>query len=304
MLSESCKQVLFEAATFGLRAVRGTKLSRFAFLRSLWCRLVDFCRPRGMVLREIHGSSMYLDADDRGLGLAMLSGVFEPYETDLFARCIRDSMTVVDVGANIGYYSLLAARRVGNRGRVFAVEPNPVTRQILLQNVALNRYDNIIPINRCVSNRAGQARFHINRKSKGESSMLPPCETDPADVVPVETVTLDDLLPDGTADILKIDIEGAEGLALMGASGILRNGQPLIFMEFVPSLLSKMGTPPGDIIRMVRRHGYCVYLINEKGCALEPIGDDWAASAGNLFCAPLGKAERLLAEESGGKARE
>lgn len=244
---------------------------------------------------------MYLDLDDRGVGLAILMGVFEPFETELFARCIRDSMTVVDVGANVGYYSLLAARRVGNSGRVFAIEANPTVYSMLLQNISVNDYQKIIPINRCVSNLSGQARFRIDRAVAGESGMLPRCEAERQDTITVDTGTLDDLLPDGTVHVLKIDIEGAEGLALMGASRLLRNCRPQIFMEFVPALLTKMGTPPADVLGMIKQHGYSIYLIDEKGRTLQTIVDkDEIPFGGNLFCKPQDKGRDLVPQLSGG----
>jgi FkbM family methyltransferase len=291
---------LYRMTMFGFHAVRGTNIAKCTPLRNLWKRLFDFSKPHGMVLREIHGSRMYLDSDDPGVGLSVLMGVFESFETHLFARCIRGSMTVVDVGANIGYYSLLAARGVGKSGRVFAIEPNATVYQMLLQNIAVNGYHTIVPINRCVSNVSGQARFHVNRDLPGESNMLPYSAAEREDTITVDTFTLDDLLPDCEVDVLKMDIEGAEGLALTGASRLLRNGRPLIFMEFVPALLIKIGTPPTDVLSMIRQHGYCVYLIDEKSRTLQTVADDDAASlSGSLFCTPPGKGRDLLPQLSG-----
>lgn len=301
LLREGCRRILYQMTMFGFHFVRGTNIAKCAPLRSLWKRLFDFSRPHGMVLREIHGSRMYLDSDDPGVGLSVLMGVFEPFETDLFTRCIRESMTVVDVGANIGYYSLLAARRVGKSGRVFAIEPNPSVYQMLLQNIAVNDYQQLIPIKHCVSNCSGKACFHINRDLPGESNMLPCTAADRDDTITVDTFPLDDLLPDCEVDVLKMDIEGAEGLALMGASRLLRNGRSLIFMEFVPALLTKMGTPPTDVLSILRQYGYCVYLINEKSRTLQTVADDDAASLGGyLFCAPPEKCRDLVLGLSGG----
>ena len=301
LLEEGWRRVLYQMTMFGFHSARGTSLAKYTYLRSLWKRLFDLSRPRGIVLHETHGSRMYLDLDDRGVGLAILMGVFEPFETELFARCIRDSMTVVDVGANVGYYSLLAARRVGNGGRVFAIEANPAVYSMLLQNIAVNDYHEIIPVNRCVSNLSGEARFRIDRAVAGESGMLPRYEAERQDTITVDTGTLDDLLPDGAADVLKIDIEGAEGLALMGASRLLRNCRPQIFMEFVPALLTKMGTPPADVLGTIKQYGYSTYLINEKSRTLQTIADeDEIPSGGNLFCTPPDKGRDVVLRLSGG----
>jgi FkbM family methyltransferase len=302
---EGWRRILYQMTMFSFHAVRGTNIAKCMPLRSLWKRLFDFSRPHGMVLREIHGSRMYLDSDDPGVGLSVLMGIFESFETDLFTRCIRESMTVVDVGANIGYYSLLAAQRVGKSGRVFAIEPNPAIYQMLLQNIAINDYHTIIPINRCVSEFSGKARFHVNRDLPGESNMLPCTAAEREDTITVDTLTLDDLLPDCEVDVLKMDIEGAEGLALMGASRLLRNRRPLIFMEFVPTLLTNMGTPPTDVLRIIRDYGYSLYVINEKSGTLQTVADDDAASLGGyLFCIPPDKGRDLLLQLSERKLGE
>lgn len=301
LLQEGLKRISYRLMMFGFHAARGTTLARCTPLRSAWKYLFDFSRPRGLVLREIHGSRMYLDADDRGIGSAVMLGVFEPFETDLFARCTRESMTVVDVGANVGYYSLLAARRVGKGGRVFAIEPNAAAYAMLLQNIAANEYHSITPFNKCISHRSGRALFRIDRAVAGESGMLPQGEAEREDTITVDTGTLDDLLPDGGVDVLKMDIEGAEGLALMGASRLLRSCRPQIFMEFVPALLMKMGTPPADVFRMIKLHGYSIYLINEKGRTLQSItNEDQIGLGGNLFCTPPDKGKDLVLRLSAG----
>src|SRR5712692_7180948 len=295
LLGERWRRILYQMTMFGFHAARGTTLAKCRPLRSAWKRLFDFSRPRGLVLREIHGSRMHLDADDRGVGSAVLLGVFEPFETELFARCVRDAMTVVDVGANVGYYSLLAARLVGATGRVFAIEANPPMYSMLLQNIAVNDYHNIRPSSCCISDLSGQARFRMDRAVAGESGMLPRCEAGREGTITVDTGTLDEILPDGVVDVLKMDIEVAECLALMGAFRLLRYCRPQIFMEFVPALLTKMGTPPADVLGMIKQHGYSVYLINEESRTLQSIVDeDKVALGGNLFCTPPDKGRDIV----------
>jgi len=291
------REAVFRALAFALRALRGTRAGRVGPLKALWNRLFEFSRPKGVVLRQIQGSRMYVDADDRGLGQALLLGVFEPFQTVLFTDSLRESATVVDVGANIGYYSLLAARRVGDRGRVFAMEPNPETYSMLLQNIKINDYRNVIPLQICVSNCRGKAQFHLDRAIPGESALsLCGGQEDP-DAIAVETSTLDEILGDDGVDVLKIDVEGAEGLVLLGGQSLLRRTQPTIFMEFVPRRLAKMGTRPGDVLAFLKGCGYSFLVINEKIGRLDAVSEaelvgGAGSSAENIACVPAAKGWR------------
>ena len=282
------RETVFRALAFALRALRGTGAGRIGPLKALWSHLLEFSRPKGVVLRQIQGNRMYVDADDRGLGQALLLGVFEPLQTALFTESLRESATLVDVGANIGYYSLLAARRVGGRGRVFAMEPNPETYSMLLQNIKINDCGNVIPLQICVSNCCGQAQFHLDRAIPGESALCPYGGQRDPDAIAVETLTLDEILGDACVDVLKVDVEGAEGLVLLGGQSLLRRTQPTIFMEFVPRRLAKMGTRPGDVLAFLRGCGYSFLLINEKIGRLDAVSEAElvGGAGGNILCVP------------------
>ena len=97
--------------------------------------------PNGYVEKEINGSRMYLDPTDKGLSIDLLvDGIREPYITEVTKRELKQGQTVVDIGANIGYYALLEARQVGPTGRVYAIEPVPENFATLNKNVRLNQY--------------------------------------------------------------------------------------------------------------------------------------------------------------------
>jgi len=90
---------------------------------------------------------MYIDSRDTTVGTSLLKwGFFEKYETKLFKKSIKRGMVVLDIGANIGYYTLLAARLVGDEGKVFAFEPDPYNYSLLRKNIEANRYNNVIPM--------------------------------------------------------------------------------------------------------------------------------------------------------------
>src|ERR1700674_193031 len=96
-------------------------------------------RPSGSV--QIQGHTMFLDRND-SLQL-YATGIYEPIETEIVKREVRSGEVVLDIGAHIGYYTLLFARLVGESGRVFAFEPDPANFAILSSNVAVNAYENV-----------------------------------------------------------------------------------------------------------------------------------------------------------------
>ena len=91
-----------------------------------------------------------------------MDGVNEKYETELFKKMVQDGMVVVDIGANIGYYTLIAAKLVGNKGIVYAFEPEPSNYELLCQNIAINGYTNVVPIEKAVSKTSGKTKLYVN----------------------------------------------------------------------------------------------------------------------------------------------
>jgi FkbM family methyltransferase len=142
-------------------------------------------------------------------------------------------MTVVDVGANIGWYTLLCARLVGPSGHVYAFEAAPSTEELLRKNVSANGYRNVTSINRAVSDKEGRELFFIDDYSSGGSSLL--MKDHGKNSIEVETVSLDEFFREKgwpQVDLVKIDIEGVEKLALEGMRELSeRNPQLKLIVE-------------------------------------------------------------------------
>jgi tRNA G37 N-methylase Trm5 len=114
----------------------------------------------------VQGHKMYLDSKE-SLDLSIY-GVYEEYETDLIKKEIDRGDVVLDLGANIGYYTLLFAKKVGDEGRVYAFEPDPTNFSLLKKNVEINGYRNVVLIQKAVSNKNGKLKLYLNEDNKGD----------------------------------------------------------------------------------------------------------------------------------------
>jgi FkbM family methyltransferase len=165
-----------------------------------------------------------------------LYGTFEISETRLFQSVLRPGMTFIDVGANIGYYTLLGGRMVGPSGAVHAFEPNPAVRERLSANVALNGLTNVDVEGRAMTRTSGTVRFYVSaiEHNSGISSIVP--NNGLEDVGrEVPCVSLDDFaasLGGRRVDVLKMDIEGAELDVIEGGRGLLDSAEaPVLLFE-------------------------------------------------------------------------
>jgi FkbM family methyltransferase len=173
-------------------------------------------------------------------GQAYLRGEPEPAMQKILAERLRPGMVFYDLGANIGYFSMLAARIVGTRGRVFSFEPDPKTASRLRKNVARNNLTNVTIVEAGIWSSSGTARFVAADPSspdRGTGRFAVTGGTDHSlrdvmDALPVQCVALDDFVANSPPpDAIKCDVEGAEVEALRGAENLIRTRRPWILCE-------------------------------------------------------------------------
>lgn len=214
-----------------------TVLLKPAPLRALANACIRALLPKQLNYR---GLQLALNPLDPVVSGALRFGLYENGEVRFFERILRPGQTVVDVGANIGLYTALAARAVGSAGRVIALEPEPETYGFLQQTIAANGFSNVEPHRIAASANPGSARLYRNPDNRGDSRLY----DDPLlrDSVAIETTTLDAILDSRPVDLLKIDAQGAEGLILAGAAAMFESSPNLtIVMEFWPYGLERTG---------------------------------------------------------------
>ena len=182
-----------------------------------------------------------------------MGGVKEDATTEYVKSLIRPGMTFVDVGANIGYFTLLAAS-LG--ARVVAYEPTLAVFERLRENVALNSFDNITVVNAAVAEKRGTLTLYASTDDPEANNLF----GDDDHPVEVATICLDDDLAERgveKVDLLKVDVEGAEPLVLAGAIRLLRSAAaPAIVMELNPVALRFANSEPADLLNSLQSNGY------------------------------------------------
>jgi FkbM family methyltransferase len=255
---------------FATKVVKSTGLQRFSFIQRLYHFFFSLLSHDYAIPIEIEeGINIIMQHSEHSfhyLGL-FSGGGHEKAVAELFKDIVKEGMRVVDAGAHIGYYTLLAAKRVGKSGKVFAFEPEPYGYSLLSKNIELNQFDNVMLIGKAVSDKEGTARL-----------WLPPCreaasifafrDTDESTLV--ETITLDGFFKDNPSiDVIKMDIEGAEMAALKGAREIIdRNENLKMLLEFHPLGILASGHSPEELLRDLRANGFRLFFIRNNGAII------------------------------------
>ncbi|HEY3282478.1 MAG TPA: FkbM family methyltransferase [Armatimonadota bacterium] len=196
-------------------------------------------------------------------------GVLEPETVDVFRGLLRPGLTVIDLGANIGQYTLLAAHHVGPHGQVHAFEPTPEVADSLQANVTLNGFGNVTICRAAVSDAPGIVHLHPDPEAPDINSILPVRGQNRGATVEVPALRLDDYIAQrglGPVDMVKMDIEGAEMMALAGAPKLLSGETaPILILELNPEALDRAGSSPAELLRLLERHGYAYHGIASYG---------------------------------------
>lgn len=225
--------------------------------------------PFAAPLRVTDGALRFVcDLRDEIAREACFMGYYEPQETVLVREILEPGMTFVDVGANWGYFTLLAADRVTSTGRVIAFEPHPELFAPLAENVSANGLHWVTPLRVALSDATGEVElvsFAGDASNRGVSRIAgDPGASGKRYRVP--TGRLDTLLDEagvGDVDLLKMDIEGAEALVLPSLRESLARGRyRRILLELHPESVAEWGVGASDLVRLVRAAGYSAWRID------------------------------------------
>lgn len=215
------------------------------------------CPKEGEREALIFGYSIRLDLGDFGQRSIYL-GVYEPRESASVRAYLKKGMTVIDVGANVGYYSLMAASIVRGEGQVHAFEPSPYAFARLSETIARNDIQQLRLVGAALSDVAGQAQLFVSKKPGNHTPTMVP--NDGGQPVGIRVMTLDNYLGENRierVDFAKLDIEGFEPNVLRGASEALGSRRiRAILCEFNRGWLEANGSSAEQLYQMIVSRGF------------------------------------------------
>lgn len=209
-----------------------------------------------------YGDKLIVSAKDAGLGLMLRThGEYEPILTKILQKNIQPSDIVMDVGANVGYFTKLMTKLVGRRGKVIAFEPSEINWKYLQKNVA--RKPNVRIEKIALSDKVGELHFSEDSANPGENGLRERGKT----VVPTSTLTSwVNAHKIKKINLIKIDVEGAEVMVLQGAKDFLRKQKKLVVaIECNPGALSELGFTTNDLVKSLKVCGLKITeIIDER----------------------------------------
>jgi FkbM family methyltransferase len=201
-----------------------------------------------LVVSTRDGFRMWADPSEWIGQYVYVTGRYEDATVAVMQRVLSPGDGVADVGANVGYLTLVAARLVGPTGSVMSFEPLPQAREWLTRNITLNGFEHVVIRGEAVSDRTGSVGLCVGPRHHTSTSSIVPASVE-GQSIQVQSVRLDDVVP-ATANLrlLKIDVEGAEHLVLEGARATLTRQSPAILIEL-------NSQAPIDVLRQLGYEG-------------------------------------------------
>ena len=267
LLFGSLRAVLKRLPIQRLKRVPGAAFIHTAVYRRL--------KPHGDTEITCLGHRLRVKAHDEGVSRQLLvNGIYEVAESHFFMNWLQPGMTVVDVGANFGYFTVLAARAEGPGGVIHAFEPEPQNFALLQTNVAATGYSDRVQTHRmALGDAPGELLLFTDSANLGNHSLFKENVPDSAGALNVEVIALDawlDRLP--KVDLIKIDVQGFEARALRGAIRLLERDRPRILMEVWPEGLRRAGEAPSLFLEGLVERGYQLRPLGDDGRPAERIG--------------------------------
>jgi FkbM family methyltransferase len=217
----------------------------------------------------------------------LFRGVWEPGITGVLSGFLKPGDACLDIGANVGAHTLTMARAVGPKGRVIALEPHPVICGKLLRNIALNGLRNVVVVQAALWNEDGSRTLHVADETaynQGRSSLL--SAEGLRGETRVRTMTGRTLVRElgiGSCNLIKIDTEGADFIALSQLADVIAGHRPCVIFEHRQAHWAEFGYAFADAVQLLQGLKYDMYW--EKHGILAPL-EEQSLPAGNVVCVP------------------
>jgi len=218
----------------------------------------------------IDGHVLHLDPSD-SLNLSVC-GHFEPFESEIIGSLVKPGAIIADIGANIGFYTLLFARWTGPAGKVHAFEPMPSNMELLQKNVRANGYGNVLLNCAAVTHASGFVSLFLAGENTVDHRLSDPEGTRRSIEVPA--LRLDEYFArvESPVDFIKMDIQGAEAAVIKTLGPLVkRNPELILVTEFWPYGLDLHGSDPVDVLRDLTAFGFDLQELDERRREVRPV---------------------------------
>lgn len=244
-----------------------------------------------MLVQTIHGLKYFIDPNDEIMAPQLV--VYRQWEADLsayIANSMKPESIFLDIGANFGYFTCLAASRIGTQGcgSVIAIEPNPQMQILLQKNLKVNwSMAPVVVYDLAVTDKDGYVEFSVPKNRAANASLVSSMKLAGDNRFIVKANSVDNLLKDRIVDVCKIDVEGFEALVLRGATKTIARSENInIILEWSLSQMQTAGFSPEDLLSIFSAYGLSTYrlpptrFISDSEWGNYKIGDDYLVSTG------------------------
>jgi len=270
MLIKQIKRTIKEESLWHLflRTLKVLAIKTHHFTLSIPCIVIGLFKEK--VVKNINSYKMILYLSDKGIARELfIHGKREVFGTDLLYnnRLVEKGNIVLDIGANIGYFALIESDLVGDKGKVYAVEPSFVNYKRLKENISINGFNNILTYNLAIGDRQGKAKMYVSDRSNWSRLIERDLPDKIKEVIEVDLQTVDYFLKDkAKPNFIRMDVEGYEINIFRGMTQTLRLEKLRVFFEMHPAILSKEEI--AEIFDLFEQNGFDV-----KYCLLNPMLD-------------------------------
>lgn len=240
------------------------------------------------------GFDLWIHPNDEILSRSIVyDKIWEPETTKLIKNIIHEGDVGIDLGANIGYFTMLMANLVGTSGKIFSFEPEPQNFEILQKNIKQNHLKNVVANQSAIGDINGKIKLYLSNTNAGWHKVFPKqfIDYEVSDKnIDVKICSLDKEFIDKKIDFIKMDIEGYEWNAIKGGKKILEENHDVkLIFEFFPMALRANNVKPDTVLTYLLDIGFHIYAIDENMRLLDFSIDDFCTrhanySSMNLFC--------------------
>jgi FkbM family methyltransferase len=248
------------------------RLYKIPLFKTVLSPIVNNLKQEFVIIERL---KIFINKSDISVSEGLLQyGIWEEYTTKIIKENIKKGDTVLDLGAHIGYDTLIMAKLVGPKGKVYSFEPDSKNFELLKKNVEVNHFKNVILINKAVNDKSKVLKFYISQENTADHRLYD--SNDNRNYVEIQSVSLDDYFKKTIkVDFVKMDIQGSEVKALLGARKIISfNKRIKILTEFWPLGLKLSGYGPKALLDFFEKNNFSVQELDENNKKLLTISKE------------------------------